>query len=104
MNRFDTDRIWQDLHLVADDVEKLLQDTNAAAGGQTGELRERARRRLSDARSRLRHIEHDATGYTQEAAAEIESYAHRSPWVLAGSAAAAAFVLGLLSCGSQRHR
>lgn len=97
MNRIDTDRIWQDLHLVADDVERLLQDTTETVGDQASELRERARRRLTVARTRLHELQHEAAQKAQETSDRIDSYAHRQPWVVAGSAAAAAFLLGLLS-------
>ena len=100
MNQRDTERLKADLRHVVEDVERVLQQAGSATGGQVDEMKLRAGNRLHHARRRLAELEADTAARAREAVRRGDAYAHENPWAVAGVAAGAAFVMGLLA---RRH-
>lgn len=100
MNQIDTERLKADLRHVVEDVERVLQQAGSATSGQVDEMKLRAGNRLHSARQRLAELEADAAARARAAVRRGDAYAHENPWAVAGVAAGAAFVMGLLA---RRH-
>lgn len=100
MNQTDTERLKADLRHVVEDVERVLQNAANATGGQVDEMKMRAGSRLHDARHRLAELEANGAARARAAMLRGDAYAHENPWAVAGVAAGAAFVMGLLA---RRH-
>ena len=93
MNRIDTERLRDDLHLVAEDVELLLQDVADGASARGSEMRER----LHAVRERLVDMEEGAAERVRAASVRTVRRVREQPWAVIGATAAVAFALGLLS-------
>ena len=90
-----TDRLRRDLGLINSDLERLLHDAAADAGG----LAEEARAKLVSVRDQLVELEREAAGRAGRRMARARERVREQPWVLIGTVAAGAFLLGLLGRG-----
>lgn len=95
--QLDTNRLKQDLRNVVEDVEHILDEMSGATGGQVGELKARASRRLQEARARLDDLELRSVARLRTAGLQTKGYVQQHPWAVIGGASAMAFVLGMLS-------
>lgn len=93
MNRIDTERLRNDLHMVAEDVELLLQDVADGANERGSDVRNR----LHAVRERLVDLEEGAADRVRAVSSRAVQRVREQPWVVIGATAAAAFALGLLS-------
>ncbi|MGN6229033.1 MAG: DUF883 family protein [Dyella sp.] len=90
-----TDRLRRDLSLINSDLERLLHDAADDAGG----LAEEARAKLVSVRDQLVELEREAAGRAGQRMARARERVREQPWVLIGTVAAGAFLLGLLGRG-----
>lgn len=80
-----TEKLMQDLRVVATDAEDVLKATAGQTGEQIEKVRARAEETLLSARTALRN-----------AGARVDETVRQSPWVTAGIAAAIGLALGVL--------
>ncbi len=98
MSSLRSERLKDDLHLIAEDIERLLQDVGEGAGEQD----ERLRRRLHAMRDRLARLENEVVYRVRKASDRAGRYVHDNPWGIVGAAAVTSFLVGLLSARSRR--
>lgn len=98
MSSTNTERLKDDMHVIAEDIEQLLHDASESAGERADEFSHRLRR----VRDRIVRIEHDANGRVHEAAGQSRRYVREHPWTTVAAAAGIAFLAGLLSRGIPR--
>jgi ElaB/YqjD/DUF883 family membrane-anchored ribosome-binding protein len=98
MSSLGNERLKDDLHLIAEDIEHLLQDVGEGAGQQD----ERLRRRLHAMRERLARLEHEVAYRARKASERAGRYVHDNPWGVVAAAAITSFLVGMLSIRS-RH-
>lgn len=89
-------RLKADLRNVAHDIERVLHNMSEAAEDRTGNLRLRARERLSSARDRLDDLGHGAALRAREVGGRTQHYVHENPWRVLGAAVATAYLVGWL--------
>ena len=90
-----TERLRRDLGLINSDLERLLHD----AADDTGGLAEEARAKLVAVRDQLVELEREAAGRAGQRMARARERVREQPWLLIGTVAAGAFLLGLLGRG-----
>lgn len=90
-----TDRLRKDLGLINSDIERLLHDAADDAGG----LAQEARARLESVRDQLVELERETAGRAGQRIARARERVREQPWLLIGTVAAGAFLLGLLGRG-----
>lgn len=83
----------QDLDKIKNDIEDIFHRLGNATDDQVEELREKARSALSS----LRDIEQQAQARFHVTARETQKFVHEKPWTVVGTAALAAYALGLLT-------
>ena len=95
------DKLIADLKVVIADAEELLKITAGEAGQKAGELRDRMKQRLQDARANLAHLQNMAVDRALDAGHVADGYVHSRPWQAIGVAAGVGLAVGLL-IGSRR--
>jgi ElaB/YqjD/DUF883 family membrane-anchored ribosome-binding protein len=90
-----TDRLRKDLGLINSDIERLLHDAADDASG----LAQEARTRLESVRDQLVDLERETAGRAGQRIARARERVREQPWLLIGTVAAGAFLLGLLGRG-----
>lgn len=90
-----THRLRDDLGLISADVERLLRDVADDAGG----LAKEARATLESVRDQLVTLERQTAGHAGERITWARERVREQPWMLIGTIAAGAFLLGLLGRG-----
>ena len=88
--------LMANLRRVMADAEDLLAATVDVSSTGVDELRERARKNLSQAREQMLDIEDEVRARARRAASMTDDYVHENPWASVGMAAAAGMLLGLL--------
>ena len=89
-------KLREDLHAVASDMEALLKATAAEGGEKIQQVRERATESLRQAKARLHDTEEGALKNAREAVDKAASYVKANPWQSLGIVAAAGVILGML--------
>jgi len=89
-------KLREDLHTVAHDVEALLKATATETGDKIQEARERVAESLRQAKSRLNDKEEGALKNAREAVDKATSYVKANPWQSLGIVAAVSLVVGML--------
>ena len=89
-------KLREDLHAVAHDVEVLLKATATETGEKIQEARERAAESLRQAKARLNDSEDGVFKSAREAVDKATSYVKANPWQSLGMVAAAGLIVGLL--------
>jgi ElaB/YqjD/DUF883 family membrane-anchored ribosome-binding protein len=94
------DKLVEDFHALAADVERLLESVADSGNERTIALRASAERSLKAGRMRLAELEGAAEHRVRAVARNTDQYVHGHPWqsmaVVAGTAAVAGIALGLL--------
>lgn len=90
-----SDRLRKDLGLINSDIERLLHDAADDASG----LAQEARARLESVRDQLVELERETAGRAGQRIARARERAREQPWLLIGTVAAGAFLLGLWGRG-----
>lgn len=94
------DQLTDQLNTVIADTEQLIKSVATASGEKAGDLRASVEQGLSNARARMRDLQHDTVARTRRAARAADGYVHENPWrmigIVAGATAAVGIVLGLL--------
>ena len=90
------ERVLNDMRLLVADAKKLLKAAKAGSSEKVASLRPRVEATLSQARTRLREMEHAAEERARRAALEANAYVHENPWKVAGVAAGIGAIAGIL--------
>jgi len=90
------DKLREDLHAVARDMEALLKATATETGEKIQEARDRAAESLRQAKERLQDSEEGAIKSAREAVDKATSYVKAHPWQSLGIVAAIGVIAGLL--------
>jgi ElaB/YqjD/DUF883 family membrane-anchored ribosome-binding protein len=96
------DRLLDDLHTVIADAENLLKATASQAGEKVQEARARAEESITAARARLGEARDGILRKGRELYETSDEYVHENPWRVAGIAAGAGLLIGLL-CSFKRR-
>jgi ElaB/YqjD/DUF883 family membrane-anchored ribosome-binding protein len=96
------DRLLDDLHTVVVDAENLLKATANQAGEKVQEARARAEESIKAARARLGEARDGIFKKGRELYETSDEYVHENPWQVAGIAAGAGLLVGLL-CSFKRR-
>ncbi|HEX2584825.1 MAG TPA: DUF883 family protein [Steroidobacteraceae bacterium] len=89
-------KLREDLHAVAKDVEALLKATAAESGEKVQEARARAAESLRQAKERLQNSEAGAIKSAREAVDKATTYVKDNPWQSLGIVAAVGVIVGML--------
>lgn len=95
MSHLHTDRLRNDLGLISSDIERLLRDAADDAGGLAQETKDK----LQAVREQLMELERNAAQRAGQRLARARERVREQPWLLIGTIAAGAFLLGLLGRG-----
>jgi ElaB/YqjD/DUF883 family membrane-anchored ribosome-binding protein len=96
------DKLLEDLQDVVADAEGLLKATANQAGEKVQEARARAEESIHAARERLGEVKQSAFRKGRELYETSDEYVHENPWRVAGIAAGAGLLIGLLYSYSRR--
>lgn len=96
------DNLIEDLQDVIADAEALLKATAHQAGEKVQEARARAEESINTARERLGEAKRSAFKKGRELFESGDEYVHENPWQVAGIAAGAGLLVGLLCSMSRR--
>lgn len=89
-------RLREDLHAVAKDVETLLKATAAESGEKIQEARSRAAESLRQAKARLQESEEGVMKTARETVDKATTYVKENPWQSLGIVAAVGVIVGML--------
>lgn len=92
MNHLHTTRLRNDLGVIGSDIERLLADAADNASG----LAQGARAKLESVRDQLAELERETAARTGERIARARERLREQPWLLIGTVAGAAFLVGLM--------
>lgn len=95
MSHLHTDRLRNDLGQISSDIERLLRDAADDAGGLAQETKDK----LQAVREQLMELERDTAERAGQRLARARERVREQPWLLIGTIAAGAFLLGLLGRG-----
>ncbi|MFK2905040.1 DUF883 family protein [Dyella ginsengisoli] len=95
MSHLHTDRLRNDLGQISSDIERLLRDAADDAGGLAQETKDK----LQAVREQLMELERDTAERAGKRLARARERVREQPWLLIGTIAAGAFLLGLLGRG-----
>ncbi len=95
-NTVSAEKLMEDLRLVMADAEALLSATAGQAGETIAAARERAQASVAAAKTRIAQAGYAVAGQTREAAKAADDYVHDNPWTVAGIAAVAGVLIGML--------
>ena len=90
------EKLAADFRAMVADADELLQLTAGQAGDKVSATRERIQQRLRQARTEVDRAEAVALSRAREAAAVTDGYVHAHPWTVAGIAAGAGLLVGML--------
>lgn len=91
-----TQKLKQDLHTVALDMEELLKATASQTGERIEQVRARAEASLRAAHLRLADAGAEVSERARAVAGSVDEQVHRHPYASAGLAAGLCFLIGLL--------
>jgi len=94
--QFNTDKLRDDLRLLATDMERLLKATANHTGRQVAEVRARAEESLRVAKDRICDAQETALARTRAAGKAADEFVRDNPWQVLAIVATAAIVLGFL--------
>src|SRR3569832_1743884 len=86
-----------DFKTVIQHTEELLKATADQTGEKITAVRSRAADNLREARRKLNELEGGIVGHTKTAAKKTDEAVHQKPWQSMAIAAAASFILGMLT-------
>jgi ElaB/YqjD/DUF883 family membrane-anchored ribosome-binding protein len=89
-----TDKLREDLRLVASDVEELLKATAGQTGERVSAARERVEASLRSAGDKLEDAGHAAAARARRAAEDTDRYVHVHPWTSIGAATGVGLLIG----------
>ena len=90
------EQLVNDIKSVISEAEELLGATADQAGEKIGNLRERIKARLANAKIRLVHAEEVLLARTKATAQATDEFVHESPWTSVGIAASVGLLVGML--------
>lgn len=90
------DQLATDLRAVVADAEELLKATAGLTGDRVTAARARAEETVQSAVRRLGELDESVIDEVRDAAGTVDRYAHDHPWGVAGAAALAGLLLGVL--------
>ena len=90
------EQLVSDIKSVISEAEEMLGATADQAGEKIGNLRERIKVRLADAKIRLVHAEEVLLAKTKATAQATDEFVHESPWTSIGIAAGVGLLIGML--------
>jgi ElaB/YqjD/DUF883 family membrane-anchored ribosome-binding protein len=85
-----------DFKAIVADAEELLQVTANQAGEKAGAVRDRIQQRLRLARAEFDRVETAVIRKVRDSASATDGYVHTHPWAMAGIAAGAGLLIGML--------
>jgi ElaB/YqjD/DUF883 family membrane-anchored ribosome-binding protein len=85
-----------EMKTVVSDAEEVLRETAGISGTKMGELRERIRQRLFDAKLRIEDAEIALVDRTKAAASATNDYVKDNPWKAVGVAASIGLLIGII--------
>jgi ElaB/YqjD/DUF883 family membrane-anchored ribosome-binding protein len=91
-----TDKLMDDLRVLAADAEELLKATAGQAGDKVANVRARAQASVDAAKLRLTAAGERVTAGSREAAKATDAYVHQNPWQSIGVATGLGVLLGYL--------
>jgi len=91
-----TDKLMDDLRVLAADAEELLRATAGQAGEKVTDARARAQASVDAAKQRLASAGEQVTVKSREAAKATDEYVHQNPWQSIGVATGLGVLLGFL--------
>jgi len=89
------DQLVEQLHTVVADTEQLLKSVATAGGEKAGDLRASVEQGLSNAKARMRDLQHTAVARSRQAARDADGYVHEHPWRMIGIVAGATALIGV---------
>jgi ElaB/YqjD/DUF883 family membrane-anchored ribosome-binding protein len=96
MTETGTEKILQDLRVLASDAEALLAATADQAGARVSQARSQAEATLRKVRERMSALENEVGAKIREGAKATDAYVRENPWRAVGIAAGAGLLVGLL--------
>lgn len=96
MERANTDKLMQDLHVVVQDAEELLKATASQAGEKVNAARARAEESIRAAKARLAESGEHVIERTRAVAQVTDKYVHENAWTAIGVGAGLGFLIGYL--------
>lgn len=90
------EQLVSDIKSVISEAEDMLGATADQAGEKMGQLRDRIKVRLADAKIRLLRAEEVLVAKTKASAQATDEFVHESPWAAVGIAAGAGLLIGML--------
>jgi ElaB/YqjD/DUF883 family membrane-anchored ribosome-binding protein len=97
-----TDKLRDDLRVLAGDMERFLEATAGETRQRVGEVRSRAEESLKAARTRLASLQDAALARARYAGRETDRYVHANPWQVIAAGVAAGVALGILLMHNER--
>jgi ElaB/YqjD/DUF883 family membrane-anchored ribosome-binding protein len=89
-----TKKLTADFNVLTDDVQELLKTTSTAVGEKVVEARAKVTKSLKVAQDKFTEAQAEVQKQGKEASRKADEYAQNNPWVLAGIAAFAGFIIG----------
>ena len=91
-----TDKLMEDLRVLAADAEELLRATAGQAGEKVANVRARAQASVDAAKHRLEAVGENVNVRSREAAKATDEFVHHNPWQSIGVATGLGVLLGYL--------
>ena len=91
-----TDKLMDDLRVLAADAEELLKATAGQAGDKVASVRARAQASVDAAKLQLTAAGERVTAKSRETAKATDEYVHQNPWQSIGVATGLGVLLGYL--------
>jgi len=91
-----TEKLKDDLRLVASDIEELVKATAGQTGERVSAARERVEASLRAAREKLDDIGSAAAARAKRAALDADHYVHEHAWTSIGVAAGIGLLIGYI--------
>jgi ElaB/YqjD/DUF883 family membrane-anchored ribosome-binding protein len=92
-----SERVFEDLQKIMNEVEDLVKATLGTAGERAGGAAERLQAGIGQVRDRLAAFEQGLGREFKQGARLADRYVHDNAWLAVGVAAAAAFLLGVFA-------
>jgi ElaB/YqjD/DUF883 family membrane-anchored ribosome-binding protein len=91
-----TEKLRNDLHDVATDIEELLRATAGHGSEKVAAARERIEGTLRQVRTAAQEVGNEVAERAKQAARDADHYVHDHPWTTIGIASGVGFLIGYL--------
>ena len=89
-----TPKLTADFNVLTNGVQELLKNTTSVVGEKTAVARDKVTKSLKVAANKFTEFHSEAHKKGKEGIEKTNEYAHHHPWVVAGVAALAGFIIG----------